>query len=67
VYDITLCRLIEQVGFDGLSIPPSNQSTATNASARADTIHIVPHRVRAYKGKIFLLVRLFFFLLQLYS
>lgn len=52
-----MCRLIEQVDFDGMSLSPSNQSTETNASARADTIHIVSHRVRVYKGKIFLLAR----------
>ncbi|KAF9268920.1 lateendosome to vacuole transport-family protein [Marasmius fiardii PR-910] len=56
-YDISLSKVIENVGFDGLSlVSPSLQLTVSGASY-SRTVGDVSHSMRTYKGKIFLLGR----------
>ena len=57
VYDVRISRLVERVQFEGLSlVSPSLSLTTNGAIPYFDSAGDVSHSMRAYKGKIFLLV-----------
>jgi vacuolar protein sorting-associated protein 8 len=57
VYDLRSSRVIEQTGFDGLSLmSPTLARTVDGSVQYADAATDTAHSLRVYKGKMFILV-----------
>lgn len=60
MYDLSRTKVIEQISFDGLSlISPSLRLTVSGATSYSESVGDVAHSIRVYKGKIFILVRVY--------
>ena len=58
VYDVQTQKLVEHVRFSASSlVSPTLGLTVNGAVSYSDSLGDIAHSVRAYKGKIFLLVR----------
>jgi hypothetical protein len=58
VYDVHGMKMVEAVPFDSSSlVSPSLGSTGDGSISYSDSVKDVAHSIRTYKGKLFLLVR----------
>jgi hypothetical protein len=62
VYDVRGMKMVEVVQFDSSSlVSPSLSSTGNGSISYSESVRDVAHSIRAYKGKLFLLVRVWHF------
>lgn len=60
VHDVLTLNRIEQIRFDASSlVSPTMGYTSNGALSYSDSLGDIAHSVRAYKGKVFLLVSYF--------